>query len=175
MIHAQTIPVFNQQVRALIGQLNKAATWCAEQAVTEAALLDTRLAPDMHPLAKQLDFVVAQLVQPIRRLTGSDLADPPEAAPTIAAHQDRLKAALALVAQVDPARLDANPDRMIALDLPNGMAFDLPANAYVQDWALPQFWFHIMAAYAVMRMRGVPIGKADYVPYMMKHLRQAKA
>lgn len=173
MIHAQTIPIFQQQVRALIGQLGKAATWCAEQGVTEGDLLETRLAPDMHPLSKQLDFVVAQLIQPIRRLAGIDLADPAEAAPTLAAHQDRLKAALALVADLDAAQLDADPDRMIALDLPNGMAFDLTASAYVRDWALPQFWFHIMAAYAVMRTRGIPLGKADYVPYMMKHMRTA--
>jgi uncharacterized protein len=172
MLHAQTIPVFTQQVRALIGQLDKAAIWCAEQGVTEGDLLETRLAPDMHPLNKQLDFVVAQLIQPIRRLVGVDLADPAEAAPTLAAHQDRLNAALALVADIDAAQIDADPDRKIALDLPNGMAFDLSASAYVRDWALPQFWFHIMAAYAVLRMRGVPLGKADYVPYMFRHRRQ---
>lgn len=172
MIYAQTIPVFTQQVRALLSQLGKAAEWCADNGVTETDLLDTRLAPDMHPLAKQLDFVVAQLLQPIRRLAARDIADLPEAAPAIAAHRDRLKAALALIADVDAAMLDTNPDRMIALDLPNGMAFDLSASAYVRDWALPQFWFHIMTAYAIQRMRGVPIGKADYVPYMMQHLRQ---
>jgi hypothetical protein len=171
MIHAQTIPVFKQQTRALIGQLDKAASWCAEQGVAEADLLDTRLAPDMYPLAKQLDFVVNQLLQPMRRLGNIDLADQPEAAPTIATHQQRLTSALALIADIDAATLDTDPDRIVGMDLPNGMAFDLPAAAYVRDWALPQFWFHIMTAYALMRMRGVPIGKADYVPYMMRHLR----
>ncbi|NJS14145.1 MAG: DUF1993 domain-containing protein [Sphingopyxis sp.] len=173
MIHAQTIPVFEQQTRALISQLSKAAGWCADNGVSEADLLDTRLAPDMYPLAKQLDFVVAQLVQPIRRLAGIDLADPAEAEPTIAAHQARLEAALALIATVNPAALDTNPDRIVSMDLPNGMAFDLPATAYVRDWALPQYWFHLMTAYALIRMRGVPIGKADFVPHMLKHLRKA--
>lgn len=173
MIHAQTIPVFTQQTRALLGQLGKAADWCAKQGVAEADLLDTRLAPDMFPLAKQLDFVVNQLLRPMRLLAAREIADPPDAAQTIAAHRDRLKAALTLIADMDPAQLDANPDRIISMDLPNGMAFDLPAAAYVRDWALPQFWFHIMTAYALMRMRGVPIGKADFVPYMMKHMRQA--
>lgn len=171
MIHAQTVPVLQQQTRALIGQLDKAAAWCAENGVAEADLLDTRLAPDMFPLAKQLDFVVNQLLRPIRLLAARDVADPPEATATIAAHRDRLKAALTLIADVNAAQLDADPDRIISMDLPNGMAFDLPATAYVRDWALPQFWFHIMAAYALLRMRGVPIGKADHVPYMMQHLR----
>lgn len=172
MIHAQTVPVFKQQVRALIGQLDKAAAWCSEQQVREEDLLDTRLSPDMHPLAKQLDFVVAQLVQPIRRLANADLIDPAEAEPTIAAHQARLKAALALISAIDPASLDTDPERIVAMDLPNGMAFDLPATAYVRDWALPQFWFHLMTAYTIMRMRGIPIGKADFVPHMLRHLRK---
>ncbi len=173
MLHAQTVPVLQQQTRALIGQLDKAAAWCAEQGVTESDLLDTRLAPDMYPLAKQLDFVVNQLLQPMRRLADIDLHDPAEAAPTIAAHQQRLTSALTLIADIDAARLDTDPDRIVSMDLPNGMAFDLPAAAYVRDWALPQFWFHIMTSYALMRMRGVPIGKADFVPYMMRHLRKA--
>ncbi len=173
MIHAQTVPVLQQQTRSLIGQLNKAAAWCAEQGVAEADLLDTRLAPDMHPLGKQLDFVVNQLLQPMRRLAAIDLVDPAEPDSTIASHQQRLTSALALIADIDAAQLDTDPDRIVSMDLPNGMAFDLPATAYVRDWALPQFWFHIMAAYALLRMRGVPIGKADFVPYMMRHLRKA--
>ena len=173
MIHAQTIPAFDQQIRALIGQLDKAANWCTEQGISEADLLDTRLAPDMYPLAKQLDFVVTQVVLTARRLADIELPEPPEAAATIAAHQDRLRAAQTLIAAVEAGQIDTNPDRIIAMDLPNGMAFDLPAHAYVRDWALPQFWFHIMAAYSLLRMRGVPIGKADHVPYMMRHLRQA--
>ncbi len=53
--------------------------------------------------------------------------------------------------------------------------FDLTAATYVRDWALPQFYFHIVAAYAVMRHLGVPLGKADYAGYMMQHLRPGTA
>ena len=172
MIHAQMIPVFEQQVGALAGQLTKAAKWCAEHGVSEAELLDTRLTPDMFPLAMQLNFVAAQLLQPMRRLTGQDLPDPADADATIASHQARLNAALAAIAAIAPATLDTDPDRMVAMDLPNGMSFDLSAADYVRDWALPQFWFHAVAAYSIMRMRGVPLGKIDFVPYMAKHLRK---
>jgi uncharacterized protein len=172
MIHDQTIPVFDQQVRALVGQLAKAAQWCSDSGTSEAELLDARLAPDMHPLAAQLNFVSAQMLQPIRRLAGVDLPDPPEADATIASHQQRLKAAAAAIADITPDALNIDPDRMVGMDLPNGMSFDLSAAAYVRDWALPQFWFHLMAAYSILRMRGVPIGKADFVPHMLKHLRK---
>ena len=53
------------------------------------------------------------------------------------------------------------------------MTFDLTAEGYVRDWALPQFYFHLMTAYAILRANGVPLGKIDYVPYMMRYLRPA--
>jgi hypothetical protein len=62
---------------------------------------------------------------------------------------------------------------MIGLELPNGMAFDLNAADYVRDWAVPQFYFHIMTVYAILRMRGVPLGKADFVPHMLRHARKS--
>jgi uncharacterized protein len=171
MLHAQTVPVFLQQGQALLGQLDKAQAWITEQGLSDADLLETRLTPDMFPLAKQLDFVVAQMLQPLRRLTGTPLPDPAEAAPTLASHRDRLKAALDMLAPLSPDNFAA-PDTMVAMDLPNGMVFDLSAADYVRDWAMPQFWFHIMTSYALLRMRGVPIGKADFVPHMLRYLRK---
>ena len=55
--------------------------------------------------------------------------------------------------------------------LPNGMTFDLTPGQFARDWALGQFTFHVMAAYAILRKEGVAIGKADYVPHMFAYLR----
>ena len=63
----------------------------------------------------------------------------------------------------------------ISFTLPNGMTFDMTAATYVRDWADPQFYFHRVAAYAVLRHMGVPLGKADYVAYMMQYLRPGTA
>lgn len=172
MLFDQTVTPFTQQTTALIGQLAKAEAWCGEHGTSEAELLESRLAPDMFPLAKQLDFVTAQVLQPMRRLTGHELTDPAEAGLTLAAHKQRLAASIAMLASLSVAEVDRDPARMIAMDLPNGMTFDLSAGDYVRDWAVPQFYFHIMSAYAILRHRGVPIGKADYVPHMMRHLRK---
>ena len=43
---------------------------------------------------------------------------------------------------------------------------------YVRDWSVPQFYFHVMAAYSILRKEGLEVGKIDYVPYMMRYLRQ---
>jgi uncharacterized protein len=171
MLHAQTVPVFIQQGKALLGQLEKAQTWSVEQGIADSDLLETQLAPDMFPLAKQLDFVIAQMLQPSRRLTGQALPDPAEATPTLAAHSERLRTALDMLAPLGAENFVAS-EAMVSLELPNGMAFDLTAADYVRDWALPQYWFHLMTAYALLRMRGVPLGKADFVPHMLRHLRK---
>ena len=60
----------------------------------------------------------------------------------------------------------------VELSLANGMTFDLDTAAYVRDWAIPQFYFHLMTAYSILRAAGVPLGKADYVGFMFRYLRQ---
>lgn len=75
-----------------------------------------------------------------------------------------VEAAASDMAVVDPAT-------PIAHALPQGMIFDLTAEQYARDWALPQFYFHVMTAYAILRSQGVDLGKADYVPHMFTYLR----
>ena len=76
---------------------------------------------------------------------------------------------------VDRAALGDDLDRDVSFELPNGMVFDMPALDYVRDWAQPQFAFHRTIAYAILRHMGVPLGKADYVAYMMRYLRPGTA
>ena len=64
-----------------------------------------------------------------------------------------------------------DPSTQIAHALPQGMVFDLTAEQYARDWALPQFFFHVMTAYSILRSQGVELGKADYVAHMFTYLR----
>ena len=66
---------------------------------------------------------------------------------------------------------DVDPATPIAHSLPIGMTFDLTAEQYARDWALPQFYFHLVTAYAILRANGVPLGKADFVAHMFQYLR----
>src|SRR3546814_18579929 len=85
--------------------------------------------------------------------------------------QEQIAATLAILDAVDRTALGDDGDRPVSFELPNGMIFDMSAFDYVRDWAAPQFAFHHVAAYAVLRHMGVPLGKADYVGYMMRYLR----
>ena len=137
-----------------------------------AALLEARLAEDMYPLHTQIRFAVGQVVITLDRLGNlglesddSDIADFDDA-------RARIAEVRALVEGTDPASWPAS-DATVEFDLPNGMAFAMQAHEYVRDWAMPQFYFHLMTAYAILRKEGLAIGKADYVPFMMKYLKPA--
>lgn len=177
------LPTWRNMLRTLSGLLDKAR---AQLPPEEAeALLSARLAPDMFPLVTQLCFAAYQAQDGVVRLRG----EPRPARLDALAAEARdgrgpgsleeakalLDEALAFLDALAPDALDSGADRPVALDLPNGMIFDMTGEQYVRDWALPQAAFHQMMAYALLRQAGVPLGKVDYVPHMFGYLRPGTA
>lgn len=134
------------------------------------ALLQARLAPDMLPLATQVRFTTQQVFNTLNRAYGASHSGTDTDHASIAearAHLAEVRALIAAARQTAPLA----EDTMVEFDLPNGMAFALTVSDYARDWAMPQFHFHLMTAYAILRHAGLPIGKADYMGYMMQHLK----
>jgi hypothetical protein len=136
-------------------------------------LLEERLAPDMFPLAQQIRFVCNLPGESLARLTGMAFASSDRDDSTLAEARSRIAQAREQVGEWRGAQVQADQEN-VELTLPIGMTFDLDTAAYVRDWALPQFYFHLMTAYAILRMAGVPLGKADYVGYIFRYLRQPR-
>lgn len=171
---------FTQMLRALAGFLNKAQ----EQLPTAdaEALLSARLAPDMFPLSTQIRFACVQVQEAVFRLQGQPFPktldeilnegrNAGEHPGTLSDALVRIDETIALLESLAPDALDVNSDNPIAHELPNGMVFDLTAEQYARDWTLPQFYFHLMTAYAILRNNKIELGKADYVTHMFAHLR----
>jgi len=175
MLYEMTVPAYRNGLHALSTQLDKALAWGADNGVGELQLIVARLAPDMFPLASQVRFSCLQAIQPPTRLGATDAPTLTDDATDFAGLQAQIAATLNWLDTVDAAAFDADPDRAVSFDLPNGMVFDMTARAYVRDWAQPQFYFHLVAAYSILRHMGVPLGKADYVGYMMAYLRPGTA
>jgi uncharacterized protein len=176
------VPTYVQMLGALSAWLAKAeAQMPAGRAET---LLVARLAPDMFPLATQIRFACVQAQEGMIRLLGQafppsievlldegrNAADRPG---SMADAQARIAETIAMIEAEDVPELD--PATPIAHALPQGMVFDLTAEQYVRDWALPQFYFHVMTAYAILRSQAVELGKADYVAHMFSYLRPASS
>jgi uncharacterized protein len=176
------VPTYVQMLGALSAWLAKAeAQMPAGRAET---LLVARLAPDMFPLATQIRFACVQAQEGMIRLLGQafppsievlldegrNAADRPG---SMADAQARIAETIAMIEAEYVPELD--PATPIAHALPQGMVFDLTAEQYVRDWALPQFYFHVMTAYAILRSQAVELGKADYVAHMFSYLRPASS
>lgn len=174
------IPTYVQMLKALSGWLDKAQEQMPDG--NAEALLSARLAPDMFPLSTQVRFACVQAQEGVFRLKGEafptsidvllnegrNAADHPG---SIADAQARIDETVALVESLASEVFDVDPERPITHALPAGMIFDLTAEQYSRDWALPQFYFHTMIAYAILRSGGIDLGKADYVAHMFAYLR----
>jgi hypothetical protein len=179
---ALLVPTFTNMLAALGGWLDKAKAQMPE-AEAEALLL-ARLAPDMFPLSTQIRFACVQALEAIHRLrdlpfpasTGELLAegrDAGERPGSLADAQARIAQTIAVLSALPPRALDMDPDAALAHQLPNGTIFDFTAEEYARDWALGQFYFHVMTAYAILRSKGAALGKVDYIPHLLPHLRAA--
>lgn len=178
------VPTSVQMLTALDGWLAK-----AEEALGPAAadaVLAARLAPDMFPLATQVRFACVQALEPVFRLQGAAFPDmvgamlaegraADERPGTMAEARAGLSQTMSALRAVSPDALDCAAEAPLAHSLPSGMVFDLTAGAYARDWALAQFYFHLMTAYAILRQAGVPLGKIDYIPHLLSYLRPAAA
>lgn len=174
-LYDQTVPAYANSLRALAGQIDKAFTWGLQNSVGELQFLAARLAPDMFPLATQVRFCCTQAVQASTRLGASGGPAFADDATDFDGLQAQIAETLAWLGGIDTATLGDDGDRAVSFDLPNGMIFDMTASGYVRDWAQPQFYFHIVAAYSILRHMGVPLGKADYVSYVLPYLRPGTA
>ncbi len=170
-------PTYLQMLTALSNWLAKAEQQTPAQA---DALLSARLAPDMFPLSTQIRFTCAQALEGLSRLCaepfpplrdqllaeGRGAQDNPG---SLAEAKARIEQTIALITALPP--IDAPTDAAIAHDIPNGMIFDLTIDQFTRDWALGQFYFHLMAAYAILRNQGIALGKGDYVAHMFQYIR----
>ena len=175
------VPTYRNMLRTLRGLLDKAEGQLGAEGAE--ALLSARLAPDMFPLATQVRFACVQAQEAPLRLLGRPLdgleellnegRNAGERPGTLADARARIDEALAFLDTLGPDALDQAPaDAPLELTLPMGLTFDLTREQFARDWALGQFYFHLMAAYAILRAHGVAIGKADYVPHMFDYVRR---
>ncbi|MFJ2994458.1 DUF1993 family protein [Pandoraea sp. NPDC087047] len=176
------IPTFLQMLRGQSVWLDKAAAYEKANGKEPDALMTLRLAPDMYPLAAQARFASYLSMEPVYRLRGEAIPEAAQAVQregwnsgqrpgTFAEAKARLAEAIAFLEALPDNALDAGEYIDIALELPNGVIFDMTGEQYARDWALPQFYFHTNAAYSILRQHGVELGKGEYVAHALAYLR----
>jgi hypothetical protein len=161
-MHQASAPIFTRQLGALSAILDKAEAFAAERGMDPAELIEARLAPDMFPLARQIQVASDGAKGGIARLAGIAVPSYPDTESDFDALRARIAKTIAFVESVDADRIDGSEEREIVLIL-GGNEFRFEGQPFLLHFVLPNFFFHVTAAYAILRAKGVEIGKRDYL------------
>jgi hypothetical protein len=170
-LYALAVPTFVQMLKGLSAQLTKGETLVAEEGSAVHDLLGARLAPDMFPLSTQVRYACTQASELLRYLIGAEPFAPTEDAADFDGLRGQLADAIARLEATPASAFEGAATREITVTLPNGIVFDVTGEQFVRDWALPQFYFHLGMAYAILRHKGVALGKPDWVSHMFAYIR----
>ena len=160
-LYDASAPVFVQALADMRAWLDKAA---AEK--PEAGLLEARLAPDMRPLPAQYQMASDTAKNAIGRLCGIAAPSMPDTEASFEELKERCEKTIAYIESVEPAVLAAAGDREVELRFPNGMGYRWMGRDYLTAFALPNFFFHVTAAYCILRAAGVSLGKPDFLQHL---------
>jgi hypothetical protein len=158
-----SIPVFEIGLNALLSVLDKAAAHAAAKKIEPSVLLQSRLAPDMLPLVRQVQIVSDQAKNGSARLAGVEAPRFEDNETTIDQLKDRIARTLAYVKTLDTKQIDGAGDREITFPLGPTNKGHMNGADYLNHFVLPNFYFHMSAAYAILRHCGVDIGKRDFL------------
>jgi hypothetical protein len=155
-------PVFLQGLKGLKGVLAKAAAHAEARKIDPSALLQARLFPDMLSLTRQVQLASDFAKGAAGRLAGADLPVYADDEASFADLDARIAKTMAFIEGLDPAAIAGSENREISL-VRRGETVTFSGKVYLFEQALPNFWFHVTTAYAILRHNGVEVGKRDFL------------
>jgi hypothetical protein len=162
-VYAGSILVFKQMLGSLDDVLGKAQAHVAQKKIEPGALTQARLFPDMFPLSKQVQIACDFARGVSARLAGADVPVYEDKEQTFDELRALIAKTLVFVSGFDASRFDGSAQREIVLRPGTPKEKRLTGDRYLLSYGLPQFFFHVTTAYALLRHNGVEIGKRDYM------------
>ena len=161
-MYQASVPVLSRELGILSAILKKAEESATTRGIDPAVFINARLAPDMLPLSRQVQIVSDTAKRCAAALAGET---PPSFADTetsFAELQERIAKTISYVQSVAADKIDGSEEREVMLKFPSGeMRFT--GQQFLLHFSLPNLYFHVVAAYAILRHNGVAIGKMDYL------------
>lgn len=161
-IYEASVPVFRQMLGNLSSLLHKAEAHAKANCMDVNELLEASLVPDMFSFTRQIQIACDHAKGCAARLAGVDNPKFEDTEKTVAELQERIRKTLAFVNSVSAEQFVGAEDRDIQLVFP-WATYDFKGSRYLTYWALPNFFFHATTAYDLLRYKGVPVGKADFL------------
>ncbi len=154
-----------REMHKVLGQFNvwldKAVAHATAKKFEPETMLTWRMAPDMFPLAQQIQFTCDQAKFAAARGAGKEAPPHPDSEKTIAELRARVQSVIAYLETFKAADFDGAGDR--TLSLPRWEGKKMTALGYVTEHAMPNFFFHASCTYLLLRHNGVDVGKRDFL------------
>jgi hypothetical protein len=161
-MHAISAPVFARMLRNLSAILTKAESQAKSKGYDPAVLLNARLAPDMFPVTRQVQIATDHAKGAVARLTGNTPEALEDTETTFAELQARIAKVIAIVESFKPEAYDGSESREISIKIPT-TELKFSGIDYINQWAMPNFYFHLVTAYDILRANGIELGKRDFL------------
>jgi hypothetical protein len=161
-IYDASIPPMIRGLQNLSKILDKAVAQAKTDDIPLATLLEARLAPDMHPFPRQIQMMSDGAKSCGARLAGIEPPSFPDTETTFPELQARIAKTVDFLKSIDAKKLDGAEDREVVLKFPSG-EMKFTGRDFLTGFALPNFYFHVTTAYALLRHKGIAIGKRDYL------------
>jgi hypothetical protein len=161
-MYQASVGAYGRALSSLDKILTKAEAWAKEAGIDLADLAGARLAPDMNPLTSQIQLASDTSKLAVARLTGVSAPPFEDTETTFEELHARIARTLAFFATVDAKAFEGAESRQVVLNFP-GRTLEFTGADFLTGFALPNFYFHVTTAYAILRAKGVPLGKADFL------------
>lgn len=168
-LQALSIDTFVPRLQTLAHLLARGA-----EKLDPAVMVGLRLAPDMYPLGRQVQFVCIQALDAAAWLSGRTPPAPETPDETLEQLQRRIEATITALREIPAEALVGGEDRPVRRPLGDRFTLEVNGLRYLRDFTLPNFYFHLVITYAILRSNGVDLGKADYMGHILDALRPAQ-
>jgi uncharacterized protein len=170
-IYSISVETFVPMLTTLSNLLDKGAEHARAKGAEVNALAAARLAPDMFPLSAQVLFSCHQAKECVARLTGQESPVLENKEMSFAEMKALIEAALAHLKSLKASQFDGAEDRQIVMPLQGPIELHANGLQFLRDWTLPNFYFHVVTAYDILRHLGVELGKRDYMGHVSPYIR----
>jgi len=161
-MYQASIPQFTKMLTNLSNILKKGEEFASAKGIDSKMLVEGSLAPDMLPLSKQVQIACDQVKNGMARLAGVEPPKFEDSETTFAQLQERIVKTIAFANSLKPAQIDGTEAKEIKFSIKE-WSFEFVGEQYLLTWIIPNFYFHITTAYAILRHNGVELGKMDYL------------
>jgi hypothetical protein len=162
-MYKTSVPIFVQFLTSLSAVLDKTAAFAEAKKVEPSVLLNTRLAPDMFPLVRQVRAATDHAINACGRLAGAEMPSFSNNETTIPELKDRIARAIGFLKGLKPAQIDGTEDKEIKITFPSGATREFTGQSLLLTNSLPNFFFHCTTAYDILRHCGIELGKRDFM------------